>query len=65
MAQLKQWDLPYNGYGKQDRKGELLRQGIIDGFRGRIQIGRFDKDLVSNADALDSVLYTTLAGSGK
>jgi len=56
MAQLKQWGLPYNGYGKQDRKGELLRKGIIDGIRARIEIGRFYKDLVANADALDSVL---------
>jgi hypothetical protein len=56
MAQLKQWGLPYNGYGKQDRKGELLRMGIIDGIRGRIDLGGFDEVLVSSADALDSVL---------
>lgn len=56
MAQLKHWGLPYNGYGKQDRKGEMLRKGIVEGLRGRIDIGRFDVVLVSNADALDSVL---------
>jgi Protein of unknown function (DUF429) len=56
MAQLKQWGLPYNGYGKQDQNGEFLRKQIIDGMRGRIDIGAFDSILVSNADALDSVL---------
>jgi len=56
MAQLKQWGLPYNGYGKQDRKGELLRKQIIDGMRERIDLAAFDAILVSNADALDSVL---------
>ncbi|MBW6503124.1 DUF429 domain-containing protein [bacterium] len=56
MAQLKQWGLPYNGYGKQDRKGELLRKGIIERIRGRIDLGGLDEALVSSADALDSVL---------
>lgn len=56
MAQLKQWGLPYNEYGKQDRKGEMLRKQIIDGLRGRIDLGWFNAILLSNADALDSVL---------
>lgn len=56
MAQMKQWGLPNNGYGKQDRKGEMFREQIIDGIRGRIDIGRFDAVLISSADALDSVL---------
>jgi hypothetical protein len=56
MAQLKQWGFPYNGYGKQDQKGEMLRKQIIDGLRGWIDIGRFDAILLSSADALDSVL---------
>src|SRR3990170_3601851 len=56
MAQLKQWELLFNGYGKQDRKGELLRKRIIDGIRVRIDLDAFDAVLVSNADALDSVL---------
>jgi Protein of unknown function (DUF429) len=54
MAQLKYWGLPFNGYGKQDQKGEMLRKQIIDGLRGRIDIGRFDEVLILNADALDS-----------
>jgi hypothetical protein len=56
MAQLKQWGLPYNGYGKQGRDGELLREQIIDRMRERINLGAFDPVLISNADALDSVL---------
>jgi hypothetical protein len=56
MAQLKQWGLPFNGYGKLDRKGELLRKQIIDGMRERIDLGAFYATLLSNADALDSVL---------
>ncbi|MDO8739167.1 DUF429 domain-containing protein [Candidatus Deferrimicrobium sp.] len=56
MAQLKQWGLPYNGYGKQDREGELLREQIIDGVRERIDLGVSDEVLLSSADALDSVL---------
>jgi hypothetical protein len=56
MAQLRQWGLPYNGYGKQDSKGESLRGQIIDWMRGRIDLNRFETILISNADALDSVL---------
>jgi hypothetical protein len=56
MAQLKQWGLPYDGYGKQDRKGELIRKLIIDEIRGRINLGGFNELLLSSADALDSVL---------
>lgn len=56
MAQLKQWGLPYNKYGNQDREGELLRKQIIDGIRERINLGVFDEVLLSSADALDSVI---------
>ena len=56
MAQLKQWGLPYNEYGKQTRNGELHRKAIIEGIRGRIDVERFKAFLLSNADALDSVL---------
>jgi len=56
MAQLKQWGFSYNEYGKQNRNGELLRKQIIDEMRGRIDLGAFVAVLVSNADALDSVL---------
>jgi Protein of unknown function (DUF429) len=56
MAQLQQWGLPYNGYGKQNGDGKLARQKILDGIRGKITLGGFEDVLVSNADALDSVL---------
>jgi len=56
MAQLKQWELPYNGYGKQDGGGKLARRKILDGIRGKIALGVFEDVLASNADALDSVL---------
>ncbi|MBE0672582.1 MAG: DUF429 domain-containing protein [Anaerolineales bacterium] len=56
MAQLKQWGLPYNRYGMQDRVGELLREQIIEGIRERIDLGVSGEVLVSSADALDSVL---------
>ncbi len=56
MAQLKQWGLPYNKYGNQDREGEFLRKQIIDGIRERINLEMFDEVLLSSADALDSVI---------
>jgi hypothetical protein len=56
MAQLKQWELPYNGYGKQNGDGKLARQKILDGIRGKITLGGFEDVLVSTADALDSML---------
>jgi len=56
MAQLKQWGLPYRGYGKQNAGGKLARQHILDGFRGMIALGGFEDVIASDPDALDSVL---------
>jgi hypothetical protein len=55
-AQLEEWGLTYNEYGKQDRKGELLRKEIIEGIRGRFDLGAFHAILLSSASAFDSVL---------
>lgn len=56
MAQLKQWQLPNKGYGKQNQHGRAMRERILEGIRGRIELGEFENQLASNADALDSVL---------
>jgi hypothetical protein len=56
MAQLKQWDLLFPGYGKPGQEGEASRKWIIEGLRGRIDLREFEGILAASADALDAVL---------
>jgi predicted nuclease with RNAse H fold len=54
-AQLRQWQLPFQGYSKPEQRGE--RELILEALRRRLIIDkRFEDVLLSSPDALDAVI---------
>ncbi len=62
-AQLRQWDLPHQGYGKPV-EGAATRRAIVDRLAKRIALGPFEKLVLESADALDAVLCAYAAKAG-
>jgi hypothetical protein len=62
-AQLCQWKVSHQGYGKDDATASLTRKNLVSQLSKRIGLSSFKGKLEESADALDAVLCA-FAASG-
>lgn len=55
-AQLCEWKMPYQGYGKDDATASSTRKALVSRLSNRISLGSFEGKLEKSADALDAML---------
>jgi hypothetical protein len=55
-AQLCQWKMPFQGYGKDTDAAASTRKMLVSRLSTRIVVNSFAKKLEESADALDAVL---------